>query len=219
MRIPTITLLLSVLSILLTAQEAPWKLKKSADGIEVYYRSSPNSPINELRIKTSIRAGMPAVLSVMRDFSRYPQWIYKCTEASLLEKASEREFIYYGVMDFPWPLTDRDFIARSRMTKDPGTGVVHIEVRGLPQYKPIIKDRIRIPEMRYHWTLTPEKDIVMVDYQLRSDPGGALPAWVINLGLDQGPVQTIKNLRQRAMKSSSNLVNLAAIENREEPNP
>ncbi|MBK8042790.1 MAG: START domain-containing protein [Haliscomenobacter sp.] len=219
MRIPTITLLFIAFSFALAAQETPWKLKKASDGIEVYYRSVPESAINELRIKTSIRASMPALLSVMRDFSRYPQWIYQCTEASRIEKVNEREFIYYGVMDFPWPLADRDFVARSKMTRNPETGAVHIEVKGAPGYKPLVKDRVRIPVMHYHWTLTPENGVLLVDYQLKSDPGGSLPAWAINLGLDQGPVQTIKNLRQLAMKTSGNSANLAYIEDREEHKP
>ncbi|MBK7475494.1 MAG: START domain-containing protein [Haliscomenobacter sp.] len=216
MRIPTITLLFIAFSFALAAQETTWKLKKSSDGIEVYYRSVPESPINELRIKTSIRASMPALLSVMRDFSRYPQWIYQCTEASRIEKVNEREFVYYGVIDFPWPLADRDFVARSRITQNPETGVVHIEVKGIPGYKPLVKDRVRIPVMQYQWTLTPGNGVLTVDYQLRSDPGGSLPAWAINLGLDQGPVQTIKNLRQLAMKNSGNSANLAFLEDLEE---
>ncbi|MBK8878790.1 MAG: START domain-containing protein [Haliscomenobacter sp.] len=216
MRIPTITLLFIAFSFALAAQETTWKLKKSSDGIEVYYRSVPESPINELRIKTSIRASMPALLSVMRDFSRYPQWIYQCTEASRVEKVNEREFVYYGVIDFPWPLADRDFVARSRITQNPETGVVHIEVKGIPGYKPLVKDRVRIPVMQYQWTLTPGNGVLTVDYQLRSDPGGSLPAWAINLGLDQGPVQTIKNLRQLAMKNSGNSANLAFLEDLEE---
>lgn len=219
MRIPIITLLLTAFSFVLAAQETPWRLKKSSDGIEVYHRNVPESPINELRIKTSIRATMPALLSVMRDFTRYPQWIYKCTEATRIEKVSEREYIYFGVMDFPWPLADRDFVARSKMTRNPETGVVHIEVKGVPGYKPPVKDHVRIPLMHYHWTLTPGNGVLLVDYQLKSDPGGSLPAWVINLGLDQGPVQTIKNLRQLAMKTSGNSANLAFIEDREEPKP
>ncbi|MBK6947604.1 MAG: hypothetical protein IPH16_05565 [Haliscomenobacter sp.] len=80
----------------------------------------------------------------------------------------------------------------------------------------MVKDRVRIPVMQYQWTLTPGNGVLTVDYQLRSDPGGSLPAWAINLGLDQGPVQTIKNLRQLAMKNSGNSANLAFLEDLEE---
>ncbi|MEM1121376.1 MAG: hypothetical protein AAGJ18_13070 [Bacteroidota bacterium] len=100
-------------------------------------------------------------------------------------------------MDFPWPLDDRDLIVRSTMNQDPITKVVRSESFNEPDYIPVKKGLVRIPSLHLWWEFTPkESGVVEVEYFLSSDPGGLIPAWMINLALDQGPTQTIKAFRE-----------------------
>jgi len=39
-----------------------------------------------------------------------------------------------------------------------------------------------------------------VEYQLKTEPGGLLPAWAVNAMMDVGPLNTIKNI-QHILKS------------------
>ncbi len=34
-----------------------------------------------------------------------------------------------------------------------------------------------------------------MEYYIYSDPGGSLPDWLVNMALDVGPRETIKNIR------------------------
>ena len=179
-----------------------WKLKKSSEGVEVYYRQAENSPINEIKITTAFNGKLKSLLEIMRDVQGYPDWVYKCTDSELVERPSSSEAVYYAVMDFPWPLTDRDFVAGSKIYST-STGKVVITVKGITDRVPEHKERVRVPVLDYRWEFIPlDNDVIQVKYYLRSDPGGELPPWLVNLVIDQGPTQTVKNLRELLQKNN-----------------
>lgn len=185
-----------------SSTSSSWKLRKSSEGVEVYYRQAENSPINEIKITTSFNGKLKSLLEIMRDVQRYPSWVYKCTDAELVERPSSSEAIYYAVMDFPWPLNDRDFVAGSKIYSS-ANGKVVITVKGITGRVPEHEERVRVPVLDYRWEFIPlNNDIIQVKYYLRSDPGGELPPWLVNLVIDQGPTQTVKNLRELLQKSS-----------------
>jgi hypothetical protein len=58
------------------------------------------------------------------------------------------------------------------------------------------EDHVRITDMVLGWDLEEdEQGVTHVTYVLRSDPGGSIPAWMVNLALEAGPTQTMNNLR------------------------
>lgn len=187
---------------MLFSQNTPWKLRKSTDGVEVYFRKSEHSPINEIRIRTTLNGDIKTLLEIMRNVKGYNQWVYKCTSAELLSRPSASEAIYYAVMDFPWPLNDRDFVAGSKIYQTP-QGKVVITVKGVPDRVPEKPEHVRVPLLDYRWEFRPaDNSVIHLDYYLRSDPGGELPAWLINLVIDQGPTNTVKNLRDLMERKS-----------------
>ena len=204
MRRTALLILCAFLASALYAQSSSgWKLKKSSDGVEVYYRQVENSPINEIKITTSFYGTLQSLLDIMRDVNSYPRWVYKCLSSELVDRSSPSEAYYYAVMDFPWPLSDRDFVAGSKIYSG-ANGKVVITVKGAPDKVPVHKERVRVPVLDYRWEFIPSgNNNIQVKYYLRSDPGGELPAWLINLVIDQGPTQTVKNLRELLQKNNA----------------
>ena len=193
-----ITIWSLLFSCLVFAQEAgPWELKKNKKGLKVYVRDSPDSPIKQLKMKFTVEASMSAIVQLLQDVPAIPDWVYKCPEAYTLKKINDHEEVYYNLVDFPWPLDDRDLIVKNTLTQDPITKVVRSESFNEPTYIPQKENIIRIPKLHLWWEFTPKANgIVDVEYFLSSDPGGLIPAWIINLAIDQGPTQTIKAFRK-----------------------
>lgn len=189
------SLLFSIVGI---AQKAgPWELKKDKKDLKVYVRDSPDSPIKQLKMKFSVEASMSAIVLLLQDIAAIPDWVYKCPEAYHLKKINHSEEVYYNRMDFPWPLDDRDLIVKNTLVQDPVTKVVRSESFNKPSYIPAKEGIVRIPKLHLWWEFTPRNNgIVDVEYFLSSDPGGFIPAWMINLAIDQGPTQTIKAFRK-----------------------
>lgn len=181
-----------------SAQKAgPWELKKNKKEIKVYVRNNPASPIKELKMEFTVKASMSAIVRLLQDVAAIPDWVYKCPEAYHLEKVSHSEEVYYNRMDFPWPLDDRDLIVRNKLVQDPITKVVRSESFNEPTFIAEKEGLVRIPKLHLWWEFTPkENGVVAVEYFLSSDPGGLIPAWMINLAIDQGPTQTIKAFRK-----------------------
>ena len=179
----------------------PWKLKKDKNDLRVYVRDNPSSPIKELKMKFSVEASMQAIVVLLQDVAAIPEWVYKCPEANSLKKVNKSIEYYYTLADFPWPLDDRDMIVKNVMIQDSITKVVRSESYNEPKFIPKKKGIIRIPKLHLWWEFTPRgKGIVDVEYFLSSDPGGMIPAWIINMAIDQGPLQTIKAFRKALKK-------------------
>lgn len=175
-----------------------WIPSKDDDNLKTFYRASENSDIKELKIVTSINAPALIVFNLLNEIDLYDDWVYRTTEAKLVETYTDRSLQYYAVVDFPWPFDDREMyiVSEYEISSDQKTITTHsvavprkdIESR---------KDHVRITDMELGWTLTENASgTTEVVYILRSDPGGAIPAWMVNLALEAGPTNTIKGLKE-----------------------
>lgn len=193
----TISALCLFLSQLNAQPPGEWELKRQSDGLNVYLRDAAGSEVKEIKIETTLDASLHAVVAVLKDVPVYEDWIYKCLDAHRLQPATNTSSLYYCKVDFPWPMSDRDFIAKSRLRQDPASRTVYIDVKGQPDYQEEVEEVVRIRSLDIHYELTPLPGRkTKMSYRLHSDPGGAIPTWLVNLVVDNGPVNTVKGMRE-----------------------
>ena len=193
------TILLILTNILLCSITSgqDWILSKDGKDLQTYYRESDKSDIKELKIVTTIAAPAITVFELLNEIDLYDDWVYRTTEARLVETYSNKSLQYYAVVDFPWPFDDREMYILSdyKISEDKK----YIKTNSIAIPREDIKDRedhVRIIDMELGWTLKEnDEGITEVVYVLRSDPGGAIPAWMVNLALEAGPTNTINGLR------------------------
>ncbi|MEM6317565.1 MAG: START domain-containing protein [Bacteroidota bacterium] len=174
-----------------------WKLKKEKNDLKVYVRDNSATPIKELKMVFKVDASMSAIVELLQDVAAIPDWVYRCPKAYSIKKISDSEEVYYNLVDFPWPLDDRDLVVRNVLTQDPVTKVVKSESFAEASYIAEKEGIIRIQKTHLWWTFTPnDEGWIDVEYFLSSDPGGFIPAWIINLAIDQGPTHTIKEFKK-----------------------
>jgi hypothetical protein len=131
----------------------------------------------------------------------YPQWVYKCGKSSTIKKISETEVIHYQTVVAPWPVDNRDFVVNVRLSQDPASKVITIISTSKPDYILKVAEHVRITEFKASWTLSPKKDgTIEVVYQLLVNPGGYVPAWLVNLAVVEGPYETTLHLKEWVMK-------------------
>jgi hypothetical protein len=181
----------------LFSQDGNWKLIKNDEGIKIYSRpASEESALKELKVTTELNASLSAVVSVLAAKELFPKWVYGCSVSEILKKTSDLEIYHYQVTDMPWPIEKRDVIIHTLISQDTVTRVVKIACKGIPDYISQNKDCIRIISFKAHWTLTPNANgKVDLVYIMMVDPAGSLPTWIINMVAAEGPMKTIKNLR------------------------
>jgi hypothetical protein len=120
-----------------------------------------------------------------------------CTEAKLIKKTNLFERYTYIILHVSWPGTDRDNVVYSVIRQDEKSRAVTISLIGKPDYFPQRKNLVRIPVMNTLWTFQPlQSGKIKIIYQTNSDPGGRLPAAIVNLAIVDMPFFTLLRLRE-----------------------
>jgi len=199
----TALLILQVNSVL--AQ--PWQLQKDEQGILIYLRDLPDSPIKEFKGEIRIKAGLGSLLAVMDDTAACPDWIYNCAEPILLQKISFNERYNFQISKMPLFITNRGLIFHTLLSQDADTRVITMTMSASPDYCnnkqtdscQYIRNTKMVPISRSNgnYKFIPEPDgWTRVIWQQHIEPGGNLPGWLVNSLLLDMPYNTLKNLRE-----------------------
>jgi len=189
-----------------------WKLKSNRDNIAIYTRDVPNSPFKGIKVVCELNATLSQLVAVVMDVNTAVEWVYSTKSAVVLKQVSPSELYYYSEVNVPWPASNRDFIARLTVTQDAHTKVVTILGPVFPDYIPEKKDIVRVRHSEGKWIITPVgKDRVRVEYTLNMDPGGNIPAWLVNMFATKGPSESFRKLKVQLMKPAFAHARLAYI--------
>ncbi len=190
-----ISIFILFLSLSAFAQE--WTLKKNEDGIKVYTRLPEGSSLDEVRATVCVKTTLSAFTALLKDVDGYKAWAYNCVESKVIKMVCDTAQCYYTQTDLPWPVSNRDLIFRSSLKQDSTTLVIKTNSVCVPDMLAENEGIVRIRGGRSAWTLTPiAGGYVDVDYFASIDPGGTIPAWLINSTIDTGPYNTLKNVRK-----------------------
>lgn len=189
-----LTLVLTVIANNSRAQE--WKLKKESDGIKIYSKTLPNSCIKALKA-SFVSAGTTAKMeSILLDVEGMKDWVYSTKSSTIIKRISKHELIYYSEKEAPWPVSNRDIVVRIKVNRDSASGIMTINLSPLRDHVAIKKNIVRITLSNVTWKITPiSNDSVSIVYTAETDPGGNIPAWVINLFSTKGALETFKKLK------------------------
>ena len=178
-----------------------WELKDEEDGIKVYTRQVEDSDIKAIKVECTVEeATLSQLAAVILDIPASDQWVY-ATKLCRTEKIiSPREFIYYSEIEVPWPASNRDFIVRVKVEQDSLTKKMTVGGENLPTYLNEKEGVVRIMHTESQWTVIPEANNLKIEFVLHVNPGGSIPAWLINLFASRGPMETFLNLRSQIRK-------------------
>jgi hypothetical protein len=174
-----------------------WQLKSDKDNIKTYSKSVPGSKINAVKVESVFTASLSQLVSALLDVASYDKWIYNSKSTRLLKQVSPSEVYYYSEVIFPWPTANRDFVSHVTVSQDIPSKTVRIEAINVAGWEPPKHGIVRIDRSEAKWIITPlANDKVRIEYELQTDPGGDLPAWLINPFASKGLVETFKHLRE-----------------------
>ena len=188
----------AIISISFTGVEAT-RLSEFCDMVKQDYPKQKG--MYELKAVFQIKTSLSSIVALLNDVESYPQWVYRCETSKILLKTSEKHLIRYQTIVAPWPVDNRDVVLEVNYSQDEKTKIVYQKVNALPNYAPKVAGHVRIPEFRAIWTLNPLKNgIVEIQYELLVNPGGVIPAWLVNMAMIDGPYDTSLNMKTWLMK-------------------
>lgn len=187
--------LLLILSFLTSPISDDWKLIKTNDRFKVYVRKPDNALYEQIKIVAVTDAEMKEVVAALEDIDHHKNWVYGTGESYIIRQNDYNDIEYYVTVEMPFPVKDRDVTIQLKRRKNKKTGVVSIESHAVDGLKEEIKNHVRIQYFKSSYILSPlDGNRIEIEYFLDVDPGGTLPAWVVNLVTTKGPTETMKAL-------------------------
>ncbi len=196
----------------LMAEEEEWQHVYESDGIDICKRVAGRSKFFEFKAVGNLRGIMSEYVSAILDTADHPDWAPRCLEARNVEEINDREYIIYAVYAGIWPTADRDYSARVAITAEPDIPAVRVDIERveLPDTPPVATDRVRIPHMKSCWIFEQiNQNFTRVELHAHVDPGGWIPAWLVNWGYRTIPFQFLKNLESQVDRRSNRTSTLA----------
>lgn len=204
--------LLFLITLTIAKAEEPWKLSSDKEGVKVYTRHVPDSKIKAIRVECQLNASASQIVAVLLDIKGSIDWVYHTKSVNLIKQVSPSELYYYSEVSVPWPVHNRDFIAHIKVTQNPTTKVVTVDAPCLSDMVPLKDGIVRIEHSVGKWVITPvDATHVKVDYTLHADPGGSVPAWLLNMFITQGPSESFKKLKVQLQKPAYKNIKLDYI--------
>jgi START domain len=177
--------------------QADCELRKNMDSIKVYTCKAGQSKFKAVRATFTVLATYSEMVGMLLDIEKYPQWQYKTSSTKVLKQVSSSELIYYAEVEAPWPVSNRDVIIQMKVTQDPVTKWVTVTGNSVPDYVPKKNHLVRVRASHSTWTLKSiRKSVIQAEYNIQINPGGSVPAWLINIFAAEGPYQTFRTLRE-----------------------
>ena len=203
----TIMLITCVVSTLcLTTQAAlPNNAKLSLDknNIKVWTYKDASNPVLSYKAETTLDIPIEKAVALILDVNNTSKWVPNVAKAELLSRDDKKgEFLIYMVLDFPFPLKDRDMVVKGKMSKD-SQGVITIKNFAIQQGKALNSNYIRLKDYSGDWTFQKlAANQVKVITSGHANPEGSIPSSVTNMLVEQQPYQMLQKMKVELAKNN-----------------
>ena len=175
--------------------DSEWKKSLEKDEITVYTRKSATSKFHEFRAETLMEGSLDRFKEIISDVDGYVSWQPDCKAATLIERKNENDFIYHMDIKVPFPFEKRDMVQQIQIAES--TNRLTVQIISRPEKVEEQKKCVRMVEADGTWELTVlPSGKIKVDFQYHGNPGGDIPAWLVNSFVVKSPHQSLKNIRK-----------------------
>jgi hypothetical protein len=185
--------------------DGQWRQYKNKDGIIGYEREVQRSNYLETRAEAVIDAPIEVLLEVLIDISAYPQWMYRCEEAILLEQKWELKRVLYFVQDVPLGSPDRDVVIEAITAEDWDNGRSVTTLHSIDHHpfqhskKENSKKRQRMIEFSGKWDFQMiDRNRTKVIYTAHTNPGGFAPRFIVKAVIRKVSFQSLRGMIPKA---------------------
>jgi hypothetical protein len=175
-----------------------WVLRKDKEGIKISTRQSDRSKFNDIKVEMDLPGTIFQLAAILTDVNKYTQWAYSTSKSMFIKRITPNKLVYYSEFVAPWPAMNRDLYAVMEITTDSIHHLLKVISVGEHDYQPPKLDLVRIPYSKGLWyTTTVSENVIHLIYVVELDPGGSVPAWIVNIFSTKAPLETFKNLKNK----------------------
>ncbi|MEC8056717.1 MAG: hypothetical protein VX136_06225, partial [Pseudomonadota bacterium] len=94
------------------------KLSLDKNNIKVWTYQTANNPVIQYKAETTFDVSIEQAVGLILNVEYASKWVPYVSETKVLSRDDKKgEFILYMVLDFPFPLKDRDLVVKGKMSK------------------------------------------------------------------------------------------------------
>ena len=203
----TVMLFACVVSVMsLTTQAAlpaNAKLSMNKNNIKVWTYQNSSNPVLSYKGETTYDVPIERAVALVLDVPNTPKWVPNVAKAEVLSRDDKKgEFTLYMVLDFPFPLKDRDMVVKGKMSKD-ANGNIIIKNKAIASGKAINPDYVRLKNYEGDWIFQKMgANKTKVTTTGFADPEGSIPQSVTNMLVQQQPYQMLQKMKLELGKNT-----------------
>ena len=163
-------------------------------------RVVPGSRVGEIRVTGHSPLAPAAIFETIWKHQEYLEFVPFLKRLKLLSDTGD-ERVAYEQLALPL-VKDRDYTVRFRRHVDPATHRYEISIEGANEAgPPPDSTHVRVTNIRGGWTTEPGPDGKgsLVRYEMMSDPGGRIPAWVADRTMPRAAADLMRAMLKRAL--------------------
>ncbi|WP_180116254.1 START domain-containing protein [Acinetobacter sp. YH12140] len=180
------------------------KLTINKNNIKVWTYQNAQNPVFQYKAETSFDVSIEKAVSLILDVENAVNWVPYMGSVKVLSRDDQKgEFSLYMVLDFPFPLKDRDLVVQGKMRKD-AQGIISIQNKAVKKGYPINPNYVRLTDYEGDWTfqrLGNQK--VKVSTYGYANPEGSIPLSFVNMFVQQQPYQMLQKMKVQLGKSKT----------------
>ena len=194
-----------------TAQS--WQSVDDKDGVQLWQRTVPGSPFIAFRGQMIMNTSIKKLTAIMYDQEKKMEWMHDCVANDVLEeKGLGNHIIYNRTAVNVMFVSDRDVVVETVFKFDDTHRRITIDATSVKHAKrPLIPGVVRMPKVKLRWQFRMVSlSLTEVTYEVEADPGGWLPAWLVNRVSKDIPYHSLVNLEKQSKQPYREAV--AAVE-------
>jgi hypothetical protein len=188
----------TIISITQFSSQTDCALRKDKDGVRVYTCLAEHTKFKSIKASFEVHATPEQVIDIVLNANDYNNWQYHTINAHVLKQKSETELIYYTEIVSPWPASNRDLVVHLKVEHDIATRNIKVYANSIPDYIPTKEGIVRVPMSKSQWTVKPiDESTLQIEFTMLVDPGGSVPAWLINMVAAEAPYESFRNFKNK----------------------
>ena len=176
--------------------DEPWKKSLDKDDIVIYTRETSRSKFHEFRAEATMNGSIESFRQILWAVDEYANWMPDCKSAQVVKEVSSQDLTYHMKLKVPFPFANRDIV--QQMIFEEEEDLLRISLVNWPDDLEPEEKYVRMPEAEGKWVVQQISDEqVAIEFSYFADPGGDIPAWLVNSFVVKNPYTMLTRIREK----------------------
>jgi len=173
--------------------------------VKVFKMEVPGSPLFAFKGEIVAPIHIGKIMSTFTDASQRKEWVDRYYAQESLFKDRPLAERYWIRFDLPFPILDRDYVMEFEAVPNAATRTILSTVKSTVDPKKPEQEccvRAVVEGTFYKFEAVPGKEETRMTVEVRTNPKGLLPGWLVNLIQKKWPSKTLSGLIRASEKNN-----------------